>query len=196
MYHGNILKFRMSSEELSKRFKNAQVGCDVFVHTGGIASVPERGRERPIGKVVDVFWERHVVGTVSVLLYDEEKVRGMSFDSLALEELRGEQEYPHYERYYQKYWTGLSVNPLNSPVTNNKKGEEELKPEKVIFNGITTVCYFKDGTKEIARPSKDFKDKFDPEVGVAMCIMKKLYGSRKAFVNAVEGGLVQDKGKK
>ena len=64
------------------------------------------------------------------------------------------------------------------------------KPSQIIYNGTTTICIFSDGDKVIARPSND--DSFDPEVGVAMCIMKRLYGSRTAFQKAVDNGYRQD----
>jgi len=57
-------------------------------------------------------------------------------------------------------------------------------PEKIIFNGTTTICIFPDGSKIISRPTE--RDKFDKEVGVAMCIMKRLYGSRSEFQRKVK----------
>lgn len=65
-----------------------------------------------------------------------------------------------------------------------------LKPKKIIFNGSTTTCIFEDDTKYHSRPTID--DDFDPGVGVAMCIMKKLYGSRSKFENSVKKGYVQE----
>lgn len=57
-------------------------------------------------------------------------------------------------------------------------------PEKIIYNGTTTVCIFRDGVRITARPTKD--DDFDKEVGVAMCIMKRVFGSRSEFQRHVE----------
>jgi hypothetical protein len=62
-------------------------------------------------------------------------------------------------------------------------------PEHIIFNGVTTVCSFGDGTKVISRPQKG--ENFDKETGVAMCIAKYIYGSRSKFLKAVEKGKQQ-----
>lgn len=67
---------------------------------------------------------------------------------------------------------------------------ESSEPVQIIYNGTTTICIFPDGEKEIARPSKD--DNFDPEVGVAMCIVRRIFGSRSAFQKAVKSGYKQD----
>jgi len=63
---------------------------------------------------------------------------------------------------------------------------KEAAPEHIIFNGITTVCIFQDGTKVISRPKKG--ERFDKETGVAMCIAKYIYGSRSKFLKAVNSG--------
>ena len=62
-------------------------------------------------------------------------------------------------------------------VTNNAK---------IIWNGNTTICIFQDGQKIIARPCEG--QQFDREVGVAMCIMKRLFGSRRKFLQFVDSG--------
>ena len=70
--------------------------------------------------------------------------------------------------------------------------ENDHFPTSVIYNNGTTVCIFEGGDKVISRPSKD--DEFDPEVGLAMCIAKRVYGSRQAFLRAVANANYQ-KGK-
>ena len=77
---------------------------------------------------------------------------------------------------------------------SNPKLQEDLKPEKVIFNPPTTICYFKDGTKEIIRMSQNeilAGTNFDPEVGVAMAIVRHLYKNRLEFLRLVEKGYWQ-----
>jgi hypothetical protein len=64
--------------------------------------------------------------------------------------------------------------------------------KQIIFNGVTTVCIFHDGTKVISRPQNG--EKFDRETGVAMCIAKYIYGSRSKFLRAVESGHEQKRG--
>ena len=64
-------------------------------------------------------------------------------------------------------------------------------PEQVIYNGITTIAIFPDGKKIKARPDKGAK--FDKETGLAMCIAKHIFGSRAAFLHAVESANDQNK---
>lgn len=59
-----------------------------------------------------------------------------------------------------------------------------LKVKKIIFNPPATVVIWGDDTKTVVKCSED--DEFDPETGVAMCYMKKIYGSRHAFSKMVE----------
>ncbi len=47
--------------------------------------------------------------------------------------------------------------------------------KKIIFSGPCTIILWYDGTKTIVRCGPD--DKFDPEKGIAMCILKKMFGS-------------------
>ena len=63
---------------------------------------------------------------------------------------------------------------------------ESLKPERIIYNKNLTICFWKDGTKIIVKTSKD--ERFVKEFGVAIAIMKKLYGSRNQFLKAVKSG--------
>ncbi len=64
-------------------------------------------------------------------------------------------------------------------------------PKQVVYNGVTTVAIFADGEKIISRPRKG--ELFDKETGLAMCIAKRVYGSRRAFMQAVEGANDQTK---
>lgn len=48
--------------------------------------------------------------------------------------------------------------------------------EKVIFNDPATIVYWKDGTKTVVKCQND--DKFDKEKGLAMAIVKKLFGNK------------------
>lgn len=64
-------------------------------------------------------------------------------------------------------------------------------PERVIYNGTTTIAVFPGGKKVKARPDKEAK--FDKETGLAMCIAKHVFKSRAAFLKAVEGANDQNK---
>jgi hypothetical protein len=89
-------------------------------------------------------------------------------------------------------WYAMMTSPkVASDVWRMKKKEQSyhawkdmLTPKQIIFNGVTTVCIFGDGTKIIARPQDG--ERFDKETGVAMCIAKYLFGSRSKFLDAVK----------
>ena len=63
--------------------------------------------------------------------------------------------------------------------------------EKVIFNPPATVVIWNDGTKTVVKAKesgrkKSDKDAFSEEYGLAMAIAKRYFGSRSAFLKAVE----------
>lgn len=80
----------------------------------------------------------------------------------------------------------------------------ETMPEikQVIINPPATIIIWTDGTNTVCKtkaPEVDHitlpdgtklavvpKDEYDPEVGVAMCIAKKYFGSRNQFTKAVK----------
>lgn len=72
---------------------------------------------------------------------------------------------------------------------HRKISKSDFIPVKIIYNGTTTVCYFKDGSKEIVHCAED--EQFVKEVGVMSCIMKKLFDSRNEFKRLVNSGYVQ-----
>jgi len=78
-----------------------------------------------------------------------------------------------------------SFTPVNlSP--NYDSCEEDYIPERVIFlekEGIT-IALWKDGSMTTAKASGG--DKFQPEIGVAIVTMKKIYGSTTNFWSFVE----------
>ena len=47
---------------------------------------------------------------------------------------------------------------------------------KVIFNPTATIVFWEDGGKTVVKCGPD--DEFNPHVGIAMCVMKKVYGGR------------------
>lgn len=85
-----------------------------------------------------------------------------------------------------------SVDDITS-ILPKTKGELNMNIKKVMFNtvkGITTVI-FDDGTHVMTKTSKD--EGFDPEVGLAMCIAKKHYGSRNKFKKVVAAAMDESK---
>jgi hypothetical protein len=70
---------------------------------------------------------------------------------------------------------------LNS-IPNTTKNIPIIK--NVIFNNPATIIYWQDGTKTIVKVMKS--DTFNEEYGVAMCYMKKIFGSSTKFRKIVE----------
>jgi len=73
-----------------------------------------------------------------------------------------------------------SINYNGTPITfiiNKSKpcpNYDNLIPIRITYSPPATICYFPDGDKIIAMCGKD--DVFSKEVGVMVCIMKKLFG--------------------
>ena len=86
------------------------------------------------------------------------------------------------------YVSGGSFKDIN-PLEFGFGISTSIKPKQIIYSGFKTICIFDDDTKIMTQPS--IEDLYDPEVGVAMCIMEKLYGSRSKFLKAVKEGYLQ-----
>lgn len=78
---------------------------------------------------------------------------------------------------------------FSADVINIRKDESKMNIptiKHVLFNEtkkVTTVL-FTDGTRVTSKAMPN--DEFDPEVGFAMCIMKKLYGNRSKFQKVIK----------
>ena len=57
------------------------------------------------------------------------------------------------------------------------------KPIRIVVDGKITACFFEDGEKIVIRCGEN--DFFSEEVGIAMGIMRKLYGNRNKFKKAI-----------
>lgn len=57
-----------------------------------------------------------------------------------------------------------------------------LRIKKVIFNEPATIVFWNDGTKTVVKCGPN--DIFDPEKGIAMCFVKRLYGNKGRYNNA------------
>lgn len=55
--------------------------------------------------------------------------------------------------------------------------------EKVIYHDPATIVKWKDGTKTIVECQKDKGDTYNPEQGLAMCIVKKICGNKGNYNN-------------
>jgi hypothetical protein len=55
--------------------------------------------------------------------------------------------------------------------------------KKVIFHGPATIVYWADGSKTVVKATNEA---FDPEKGLAMAIVKKLYGNKGNYFNEIK----------
>lgn len=90
----------------------------------------------------------------------------------------------------------ISANPgetiwIDSLGCNNKtKTHQEVGTmknttiDKLFFSGDTTIIMWTDGTKTVVQPMEG--EPFDPEVGIAMGIVRKLFGSRHQLTKFVD----------
>ena len=65
----------------------------------------------------------------------------------------------------------------------------ELVPIKIIFNPPATICIFPDGERVVVKCTEG--DTFSKQAGVAMCIIKRMFGSRANFKRLVDSGYLQ-----
>ena len=92
-----------------------------------------------------------------------------------------------------RFSTGLS-NAFSGISFGNTEKVLDFKPERIIFNDRSTICFYKDGTKLVTTASED--EPFIKEFGVAENIVKKIYGTRLAFLRDVEKGYTKPDKKK
>lgn len=80
----------------------------------------------------------------------------------------------------------LSVNSdlLNSTFTIKIDKDRQITQfnkndiKDVIFNNPATIVFWKDGTKTVVKCQTDKGDTYNPELGLAMCIIKKMCGNK------------------
>lgn len=72
----------------------------------------------------------------------------------------------------EKEVLSLLANALGNPMVRPM-------PKNVIFHDPATIVYWNDGTKTVVKC--DPRDSYSKEAGLAMCFMKKMCGSSRAF---------------
>lgn len=58
-----------------------------------------------------------------------------------------------------------------------------LEIKKVIFNNPATIVFWVDGTKTVVKAENE---DFDPEKGLAMAIVKKVFGNKGSYFNKIK----------
>ena len=85
-----------------------------------------------------------------------------------------------YSNWYGK--TILSSNLMFKSESNRKLETNNISKsdiKQVIYNNPATIVYFTDGSKVVVKTMDG--DEFNEEVGLALAIMKKMFGSSTAF---------------
>lgn len=87
-----------------------------------------------------------------------------------------------------------TIDDIMNSVEENFKVERKPKPverkvfktpgiKKVIFNEPTTIVYWNDGTKTVVQCSEE--DTFNKDAGIALCMMKKMFGNDGAYYKEI-----------
>lgn len=87
-----------------------------------------------------------------------------------------------------------TIDDIMKSVEENFKIERKPKPverkvfktpgiKEVIFNEPTTIVYWDDGTKTVVQCSEE--DTFNKDAGIALCMMKKMFGNDGAYYKEI-----------
>ena len=66
----------------------------------------------------------------------------------------------------------------------HKLNDDPMGIKNVIFNDPTTIVFWADGTKTVVKCQEG--DEFDPEKGLTMAIVKKVYGNKGSYCNEIK----------
>ena len=71
---------------------------------------------------------------------------------------------------------------------------EHTAAKQVIYNPPATIAIWPDGSKTVVKC--DERDTYDPKLGLALCYMKKMMGSSRAFNDALRAGKAEEEADK
>lgn len=89
-----------------------------------------------------------------------------------------------WTKFYDKIWSPNKVGFYTGGITPKGLLKSDIK--QVIYNNPATIVYFKDGSKVVVKTMEG--DVYSKETGLAMALMKKMFGSSNAFKKFVEKG--------
>lgn len=78
----------------------------------------------------------------------------------------------------------LTTNELYKDYQSVKNSRKSFEIKDVIFNDPATIVFWKDGSKTVVKCKG--KDTFDPEKGLAMAIVKKVFGNKGNYYNHIK----------
>ena len=146
-------------------------------------------KDMTVGKFIDLI--RTSIGWENIEIFTRDVCPTTSKDSNDILFFGHRVEsFPDTLRYATTYKTAYpqmdyNTSPCSPTVWWLAPLAEETIPEinKVIINPPATIVIWKDGKKTIC---KTHKDKYDSEVGLAMCIAKRYFGSRSKMKKVVK----------
>lgn len=82
-------------------------------------------------------------------------------------------------------WPGVDDDPIDPETANypDPINPIEFEIKKVIFSNPCTIVFWGDGTKTVVRCSDT--ECYDPEKGIAMALMRKVYGPRHRYMKTL-----------
>ena len=83
-------------------------------------------------------------------------------------EVEGENDMPPYSL------SGCLKSLENIKIVNQLPKFDKNEIKDVRYNDPATIVFWKDGTKTVVKCQKDKGDTYNPELGLAMCIIKKM----------------------
>lgn len=98
-------------------------------------------------------------------------------------------EWNKKEQYEEVEMMWPKTNPVQYGMFRNY-GRTRIDPfeiERVIFNDPATIVFWKDGTKTVVKATDE---PFDEEKGLAMAIVKKVYGNKGNYFNKIKKFLI------
>ena len=88
------------------------------------------------------------------------------------------------------YWMFLDDDELEIARKTREKSAKMPRIVDVIYNKPATIVFWSDGTKTVVKCGKH--DKYTAETGLAMAIVKKLYGNTGRYYDIIRKWLPED----
>lgn len=89
--------------------------------------------------------------------------------------------------YIDYYKINARQTARTEALVNSVYGCPPYEIERVIFNDPATIVFWKDGSKTVVKASNE---PFDEEKGLAMAIVKKVYGNKGNYFNQIKKFLI------
>lgn len=103
------------------------------------------------------------------------EIREISHCTVDFDEMRY-----RFEREMKAKYTRFKPPLFSEPKVRDLK-ESDIK--EVIFNGPATIIKWADNTKTVVKCQDEDKESYSPEAGIAIAVMKKVFGNKGNYNN-------------